>query len=228
MELIGFAFAQIALLAVGAFAGGIFAGVVWLTTRRATFGRRKILTLAFLFPVLALFYLEAAWLSYGIIEYAMGRDSFVDGVYHYPLAGEYRLVIFDKMPEQAYIDHLNGSGASSFSEIREFQVIRHLIIGTSHKDVSGTDWGPDKQADQFFIIDTSNGSVRAFRSIAELHSVAVSLGLDLHLHPVQDALTESVSKARPGWLFTVLILFPIFVFALWFWKTLRTALGSRT
>ena len=81
--------------------------------------------------------------------------------------------------------------------------------------------------DQFFIIDTSNGSVRAFRSMAELHSAAASLGLDLHLHPVQDALTESVAKARPGWLFTVLILFPIFVFALWFWKTLRTALGSR-
>ena len=103
MELIGFAFAQIAMFVVGAFAGGLLAGVVWLTTRRAAYGRRKILTLAFLFPVLALSYLEAAWLSYGIVEYAMGRDSFVDGVYHYPLAGEYRLVIFDKMPEQAYI-----------------------------------------------------------------------------------------------------------------------------
>lgn len=226
MELIGFAFAQIAMLAVGAFVGGIFAGVVWLTTRRAKYGRGKILTLAFLFPVLALFYLEAAWLSYGIVEYAMGRDSFVDGVYHYPLSGEYRLVIMDKMPEQAYIDHPNGPGASSFSEMREFQVIRHLIIGTSHKDVSGTDWGPDKQADQFFIIDTSNGSVRAFQSMAELHSAASSLGLDLHLHPVQDALTESVAKARPGWLFTVLILSPIVVFALRFWKALRTTPAS--
>jgi hypothetical protein len=228
MEIIGFAFAQIAILAVGALAGGIFAGVVWLTTRRATYRRRKFLTVAVLFPVFALFYLEAAWLSYGVVEYAIGRDSFVDGVYHHPLAGEYKLVIMDKMPEQAYIDRPSGPGLRAFSEIREFQVTGTFIIGTSHKDGSGTDWGPDKQADQFFIIDTSNGSVRAFQSRAEIQAAAASLGLELNLHSVQDALTASFAKARPGWLFAVLILSPIFVFALWFWKTLRTALVSTT
>jgi hypothetical protein len=171
--------------------------------------------------------LEAAWLSYGIVEYAIGRDSFVDGVYHYPLAGEYRLVIMDKMPEQAYIDRPGGPGVKAFSEIREFQVTGTFIIGTSHKDVSGTDWGPDRQADQFFIIDTSNGSVSAFQSRAELQSAAASLGLEWHLRSVQDALTGSIAKARPGWLFAVLILSPFLVFVFWFWKALRTALGSR-
>jgi hypothetical protein len=136
MELIGFAFAQIAMLAVGAFAGGILAGVVWLATRGATHGRKKIVTLAFLLPVLALFYLEAAWLSYGIVEFAMGRDSFVDGVYHYPLAGGYILEFLDKMPEQASIYNRDRPGANSFFEIREFQVTGNLIIGTSHKDIS--------------------------------------------------------------------------------------------
>ena len=227
MELIGFAFAQMAMLVVGTFGGSILAGVVWFATRGTTLGRKRILTFAFLFPVLALFYLEAAWLSYGIAEYAIGRDSLVDGVYHYPLAGGYRLVIMDKMPEQAYIDHRDRPGANSFSEMREFQVAGNLVIGTSHKDVSGTDWGPDKRADQFFIIDSSNGAVRAFPSRAELQSAAASLGVALHLRSVQDALTESVAKARPGWLFAVLILSPILAFTLWFWKALSICRASR-
>ena len=62
--------------------------------------------------------------------------------------------------------------------------------------------------------------------MAELHSAAASLGLDFHLHPVQDALTESVAKARLGWLFAVLILSPILVFAWWYWKTLRICRAS--
>jgi hypothetical protein len=66
------------------------------------------------FPVAVLFYLEGAWLAYGIVEDAIGRDTYVEGIYHYPLALGYQLVIMDKIPEQAYArapttHHLRGS-----------------------------------------------------------------------------------------------------------------------
>jgi hypothetical protein len=221
MELIGFAFAQIVIFGVGVVAGCVLAGTVWLLTRRMTSGRNQAVIFALLFPVIAAFYLEGAWLSYGIVEYATGKDSFVDGIYHYRLAGDYRLVIMDKMPEQAYMESSGRPGANTISEVRDFQVSGNQIVLTSHKDETGTDWGPDKKADQLFIIDAASGSVRRYDSTSDLQAAASSIGLTLHLSSVQDALTVSVAKARPGWIFAFLIFVPVIICAGWSLNWLR-------
>lgn len=221
MELIGFAFAQIVILGVGVVAGCVLAGIVWFAGRRIASVRNKAVIFALLFPVVALFYLEGAWLSYGIVEYAAGKDSFVDGIYHYHLAGDYRLVIMDKMPEQAYVESSGRPGVDAISEVRDFQVNGDMIVLTAHKDETGTDWGPDKKADQFFIIDAANGSIRRSDSISDLQAAAASIGLTLHLTSVQDVLAASVAKARPGWLYTVTIFVPVVLCAAWCLNWLR-------
>jgi len=122
MEFIGFVFVQILLVAAAAVVGAI----CWLVVRRATYqvtiGRSWALLIAFLFPLLVVFYLEAGLFAYGIAEYALGKDSFLNGIYHYPLVNGYQLVIFDKMPEMAYIEQSAGSDTNGVSEVRAVQV----------------------------------------------------------------------------------------------------------
>jgi hypothetical protein len=112
----------------------------------------------------------------------------------------------DKMPEQAYIDHDSPPSVETVSEVREFQVSGNVILVTSHRDISGSDWGADKPADQFQIIETTTGSVRSFTSITELGSGAADFGIALHLQTAQDALSTSAARARPGWLFIFVLL----------------------
>jgi hypothetical protein len=208
MEIIGFVFIQVIIAAVGLLAGGIFAWMMRLATRSSSHGRKRALVIGFLFPVCAFFYVEAAWLAYGIVEDVMGRDS-------------YQLVIMDKMPEQAYIENAKRPNIMAISEVRDFQVGGNLVIVTSHKDVSGSDWGPDKKADQFFIIDSSNGAIRRFESMSDLTVASAQLGLVLNLDSVQDALSRSVARAQPDWPFWMIILIPIAVFLVWYGKRIR-------
>jgi hypothetical protein len=49
---------------------------------------------------------------------------------------------------------------------------------TSHKDESGTDWGPDKKADQFSIVDASTGAVRDFQSESDLRTALSKVGVE--------------------------------------------------
>jgi hypothetical protein len=221
MEIIGFVFIQVIIAAVGLLAGGIFAWMMRLATRSSSHGRKRALVIGFLFPVCAFFYVEAAWLAYGIVENVMGRDSYVEGIYHYRLVGDYQLVIMDKMPEQAYIENAKRPNIMAISEVRDFQVGGNLVIVTSHKDVSGSDWGPDKKADQFFIIDSSNGAIRRFESMSDLTVASAQLGLVLNLDSVQDALSRSVARAQPDWPFWMIILIPIAVFLVWYGKRIR-------
>jgi hypothetical protein len=215
MEIIGFAIAQFILMSVG-----LIAGTIWWILARWRKGKSASYSAAgigiIFIPVVALFYLEGCYIGYGLIEDAMGRDSYVEGIYHYPLVNGYRLVIMDKMPEQADIECDGRLRANGVSEVREFQVSGSIILVTSHRDVSGSDWGADKMADQFQIIDTSAGSIRSFGSLAELNSGAVQLGITPHMQTVQDALSKASAKSQPGWLFIPITLFPVLLLGMWY------------
>jgi hypothetical protein len=222
MEIIGFLVFQVVIAIVGFVAGGIFAGVTWWATRSFSGGRKRATTFALFFPVVALFYLEGAWLAYGIVEDAMGRDTYVEGIYHYPLALGYQLVVMDKMPEQAYIENAKRPSLKGISEVREFQVTGNLIVVTSHKDESGTDWGSEKKADQFSIIDASTGAIRGFESESDLRTAASQLGVVVRLESVQNALSTAASEARPNWFFWCFVLSPVAVFLISFGRRIRT------
>jgi len=207
MELIGFAIAQVLLLVAGLTVGSAYWAVMSWRGRRQLKPRVPVGVL--FLPVIALFCIEGCYIGYGIVEDLMGRDSYVEGIYHYPLVNGYQLVIMDKMPEQAYIENKKQPMIESVSEVREFQVSGNVILVTSHRDISGSDWGPDKPADQFFIIDTGNGSLRGFDSVPSLNSAAGSLGIAVHLQTVQDALLASAAKSRPGWWFFLILFVPV-------------------
>jgi hypothetical protein len=149
MEIIGFVVFQIVIIIVGLVASGILAGMMWRPTRTFSGGRKSATMVALFFPTTVLFYLEGAWLAYGFVEDAMGRDTYVEGIYHYSLAHDYQLVVMAKMPELAYIENVNRPSLKAISEVRGFQIAGNLIIVTSHKDESGIDWGEEKKADQF-------------------------------------------------------------------------------
>jgi hypothetical protein len=220
VEFIGFIVVEGVVLFVACTMGAVLLGLVALYTRGVPGGRGKALIVAFLLPVFVVVYLESAYFLYGLNEDISGKDSFLEGIYHYPLVDGYRLEIMDKMPEQAGIDRVGGPGLS-VTEVREFEVIQKTILVTAHNDPSGDDWGPDKAADKFLMIDTKNSSVATFGSRGEFEAAAASQGIPLHLTTVDSALSAAVHNARPGWLFIGSMCAPMVIVLAWLGLNLR-------
>jgi hypothetical protein len=226
VEFIGFLVVEFLVLLVACVAGAILLGLVALYSRGVPGGRGKALILAFFLPVFVVLYLEGGYFLYGLNEDISGGDSFLEGIYRYPLVDGYRLEIMDKMPEQAGIDRIGRPGLS-VTEVREFEVFQKTILVTAHNDPSGDDWGPDKAADKFLMIDTNNSSVETFSSMGELEAAAASHGIPLHLTTVDSALSDAVHNAQPGWLFIGLICAPIVIVLAWLVLRLRRLRHAR-
>ena len=103
MEFFGFALVQLVLLFLGACVGATCMLVVRHATRDITGFARRASLIAFALPLITIFYVEAGILCCGITKYAVGKDTFVDGIYHCPLANGYQLVVIDKMPITSYL-----------------------------------------------------------------------------------------------------------------------------
>jgi len=88
-ELIGLGFIQIFLFIIGSALGVVFAVAVSLSTRGISRGRRRAQVIAFVFPSIALFYLEAGFFSHALVREVLGEDNFLNGLYHYPLGNGY-------------------------------------------------------------------------------------------------------------------------------------------
>jgi len=221
MEFIGFVFVQILLVAAAAVVGAI----CWLVVRRATYqvtiGRSWALLIAFLFPLLVVFYLEAGLFAYGIAEYALGKDSFLNGIYHYPLVNGYQLVIFDKMPEMAYIEQSAGSDTNGVSEVRAVQVAGNLLLVAAHRGRDAFDWGRDKPANAYVAIDTKASTTTDYPTLEALRLDAASRGISLHLTPTDEALSRAASPGWAGRIFLVLLLTPLAVLTVWLLRKLR-------
>src|SRR5258708_5038944 len=132
MEFIGFIVVQTVICVLFAVVGAACGMTVFRLTRGVRGCRRATLA-ALAFPLVAVFYLEAGLFSYGLAEYALGMDSFLDGIYHYPLANGYQLVILDKMPYMADIEQRSHPGSDGIGEVRSVQVSGNMLFVTAHQ-----------------------------------------------------------------------------------------------
>ena len=221
MEIIGFINVQF-LLAVAALVIGLLcAAVVWAATRGVGRQRKAAISAALIFPIVATFYLEAGLIGYSFVRYALGKDAFINGIYHYPLVNGYRVVIFDKMPEMADIDHLKGdAGPVDLSQVRGVQVSGPLIIAEAYKGNSASDWnGP---ANQFVVIDSATGAQREYPSQEVLRSEMQRRGISLNFDSTEELLMRAERPGVIGWMVFIVLMLPVVAKALVFMRRLKT------
>lgn len=220
MEFIGFAFVQLILLLLGLAVGAICMLVVRGATRDVpSLTRRAFLGTAFVLPIVTIFYLEAGILGYGIAEYSAGKDSFVDGLYHYPLANGYQLVILDKMPEMSSIER--RPGVEVVGEVRAVQIGGDLLFVTAHEGRDKSDWGADKPANRYLTIDTRTFKRTDYPTIDALRSEAAIHHISLNLVPTESVLRTATALAWPGRIFFLLLFTPSVAVTAWQIKRLR-------
>jgi len=219
MEFIGFAFVQLVLLLLGACVGSICMLVVRRAMRDVPNVARRASKTALALPLVTIFYVETGILGYGIAEYAVGKDSFVDDVYHCPLANGYQLVIMGKMPEMASIER--RSGTEVVGEVRAVQVAGDLLFVEAHEGRDKTDWGADKPANSYFTIDTRTFKLTNYPSLDALRSDAAIHRISLQLVPTESILGKAVAFAWPGRIFFSFLFAPPVIVVAWLVRRLR-------
>jgi hypothetical protein len=221
MELIGLVFLQIALLFCAVIAGTACALIVYGYTSGMSRGRVVRLLVAFTFPVFVLVYLEAGILGYGFAERAVGEDNFLDGNYHIPLPNGYRLVIFDKMPQLAYIEQTSHPNRIGFGQVHALQIAGNALLVEAYQGRSATDFGIDEEANHYLVIDTNTSEVTEYPTREARRLYATRGSVSLRLTPVEKFLEQSESPGWRGLLFLVLLLFPVVVVTAWLVRKLR-------
>jgi hypothetical protein len=206
VEFLGFILVQILFAVAASVVGVICAVIVWGVTRNVQRNRRSAVVLAFLFPILTTFYLEAGLIGYGIVRHLLGKDSFVDGIYHYPLVNGYRVVIFDKMPEMATVEH--GNGELDVSEVRSIEVSGGLIIVQAHRGKDASDWGRDKPANSYFVIDSATGRQTEYPSLDRLERAMNEQGVRLHPMSIDELLADAAGPGVVGCVVFLLLIIP--------------------
>jgi hypothetical protein len=167
-----------------------------------------------LFPLIAVFYLESGAVIHDLARLAAGKDSILDGVYHYPLGNGYNLTFFDEAgPKGGWIDDPRG-GSLPVDRIYGLQVAAEfLYIEAEREPQQGTvptvtiAHGEAPQpagADRKHLhveLNTENHDRADYSSLAGLEGAAKNRSLQLQLIPLEDFYDKAVSAARPGWLF---------------------------
>jgi hypothetical protein len=152
----------------------------------------------------------------------LGKDSFLDGIYHYPLVNGYELVILDKMPEMSSVERSRGeSHATAVDQVRAVQVAGNTLLVTAHQGLDTSDWGRDKPANTYIAIDTKTSKVTKYPTLDALRSEAASRGISLHLIATEDALNQAASLGWAGRIFLPMLLTPPVVLAIWLLRKLR-------
>jgi hypothetical protein len=199
---------------------------------------------AFLFPVVAIFYLEAGLVIHDLARYAAGQDSILNGVYHYPLANGYSLGFSSEPgPQGGWMEAPRGSSLP-VGRIHGLQVAGDfMFLDAERLPQQGTVptvtviQGEMRQpaiADRgrvFIELDTKTHNRADYSSLEELRRAAANRNIDVQLIPLQDFYYEAVSAASPGPLFWGLLGAPpliAFVTCLWRWlHILRSRNRSR-
>ena len=164
MELIGLMFLEVALV-LGAIVGGaILAIMVAVATRGALRGRPSSIIITFLSPILILLYLEAGVVIYGFGERAAGKDNFLDGQYHYSLTNGYRLSMFDKFPDDFYIESTANPRAEGVNNVKVVQVAGNFLLLSAYRGDDISDSGEGKVANRYLEVNTKNLGVTDFRT----------------------------------------------------------------
>jgi hypothetical protein len=149
-----------------------------------------------------------------VVRYAAGKDSILNGLYHYSLGNGYSLKFFvETGPEGGWIDDPRG-GLLPVGRIHGLQVAgdfmfmeadRHPKQGTvpnvtvTHGEVHQP--ASTERLHLYVELNTKTHERSDYPSLDDLKRDAARRNLQLQLAPLDDFYDEAVSAAAPGWLF---------------------------
>jgi hypothetical protein len=199
MEMIGgLIAAQVFILVLGICLGALCAGGIYLITRKTPSLQRNALIVAFQYPFWAMQFVFWALITYAILMYAAGKESWLDGA-KTDLGNGYSLIYDAEFG--GYVR--DGSKTIRLTNVQEFQVAGNTVLVTYH---SGS-WGHgDAPPDSYAAIDTRSGEIIHFSSREHFKKSLKGEGL---------ALKPARSIGSTDWRFVFLLL-----------SLLLTALGA--
>ena len=232
-EIIGLLVIQVFLLALSSVGGVLCVVFVYFFTLRVGASNRKRVALgtAFLFPFVAVFYIEAGLFLHDTVRYVSGRDSLVDGLYHYSLVNGYQLVFFNESaPDGGWLE-LPGGRSFPGGRIYGVQVAGDYLFMHASPDESrgetptvtvghGNLPPPSPRADRYLEVDTRSSDVVDHATLENLRIAAAKRGVALSLMPLDDAYGKAVSAASPGWAFLGLLFLPLIAASVWLFRRL--------
>lgn len=175
-------------------------------TRRLTKGDsardKRAIAFAIAVPWIGIGALTASFILYAFTNDSIfHRDAGLGDSRYVRLPNGYTLTTVDDF---AVGSVQNAQGQDAASDIRRLEVDGALISGTS--DTRRSD-DASKVEDGFFILDTSTGSRREFQSLEALEENLRERGIQPHLQPFFDVLSEH----HKGWLDRAFLAFWLFL-----------------
>jgi hypothetical protein len=234
-EIIGLIVLQVLLLALGLALGGICALFVLFAIRgvRDTRRRRVALMTALIFPLVAVLYLEAGVVFRDVARYTQGKDSFLDGVLHYPLGNGYRLVFFSKATlEDSWIDDPRGESlpvhaiyglqvAGDFTFMHAYRVPEPRTVPTVAVNYGQAQPAGIASPNIYLELNTKTHERSEYSSLEDLSRAAASRNTPLRLAPLDDFHEKAISAAAPGWLFWGPLGMPLLIAGAWLLRGLH-------
>jgi hypothetical protein len=176
-------------------------------------------------PIIAIFYLEAGFLSHALVREVSGEDNFLNGFYHYLLGNGHQLVIFNEDPKSGYIEQSQRGIVAN--DVRALHAAGNIVFVSRYEGQDATDLSTDKPANRYSVIDTRTSKVTDYPTLDALQSIAAGEGISLHLMSTEEAFLQAESAAGPGRTLLAVLLMPLIVASIWLLIKLRGLCRTR-
>jgi len=237
----GIGFVLLVWAVVGALAAGVGAVVLGsiaaYLTRGSGHGRKRLILVASLFPVMCLVWSGAVFVFQAIVnETVLHRDAGLGDTWNCPLPNGYALLMIDTT-DQGWVYNPKTQPEGTVAEredavggVRTLQVIRRYIFGGADTRSFQQQESGSKQIDSYFLLDTQIGKQVRFPDYAALRVKAQELGMSANLEPIASVYSRyrfTWFEVFAGLLFVVPPLLGAFLLLRWTLR-IRKASGKAT
>lgn len=180
---IGFSFAAVGTVALGSTAAYV--------TRRAQFGRDRLIVAARVFPFACLGWAAVVFISQATVnETVFHRDPGIGDAWQGPLPNGYAILMVD-MPDRGCVYNPKTQSVEDSvveqedapCEIGRLQVEGRYILGGRFGD--SADGSDRAEAEPYFLLDTQTGKRIGFSTYEALRAYAQGLGIRLNLKSIE-------------------------------------------
>lgn len=176
------------LAAIGA---AVLGGTAAYLTRGAQHGRKRLILVVSLFPIMCVVWAGANFIFQAIVnETVLHRDPGLGDTWNCPLPNGYALLMIDTT-DQGWVYNPKTQSDDSVSDqedavggVRVLQVAGRYILGGADTRSFQQQENQSEQIDTYFLLDTQIGKQIRFPDYAALRTKAQGLGISAKLEPI--------------------------------------------
>jgi hypothetical protein len=180
-------FWAVAGVVLSSISAGALAAITASLTRGAPQGRRKLILAAALLPFACLAWAGAVFVFQAVVNAGLlHRDLGLGDGWYAPLPNGYQVSFIDVTDQGTICPIAQGEGCNSASltGIRMLQVAGPYLLGASDSQAFKHFTEQTSAVDQYFVLDTRDGTRTMFTNNDQLRAQASRLGIVFHLEPI--------------------------------------------